>query len=121
MSLHMTVVGDQALREKLRRLERQSPAAARDVINTVAFLVEADAKRACPVDTGRLRASIGVTPASTAALGTLTAFVGTNVNYAPFVELGTRRQHAQPFLFPAAELHGRTLARLVNEALRRLV
>jgi HK97 gp10 family phage protein len=31
--------------------------------------------------------------------------VGTNVEYAPYVELGTHRQKAQPYLRPAAEGH----------------
>ena len=32
----------------------------------------------------------------------LSVYVGTNVEYAPYVELGTSRQEAQPFLKPAA-------------------
>lgn len=61
--------------------------------------VERSAKRLCPVDTGRLRSSI------THELGhqgtVLVGRVGTNVEYAPYVELGTRRMRAQPFLRPA--------------------
>lgn len=57
------------------------------------------AKRFCPVDTGRLRASIAWEMASDAS-GPV-AIVGTNVEYAPFVELGTRYMAAQPFLRPA--------------------
>lgn len=61
--------------------------------------IEANAKRMCPVDTGRLRASIG------RALDRdgrgLVGVVGTDVDYAPYVELGTSRAGAQPFLRPA--------------------
>ena len=66
-------------------------------VATTALLVETEAKRRCPVDTGRLRSSI-----TTERKG-LTLSVGSNVKYAPFIEFGTRRMAAQPFLFPAAE------------------
>jgi HK97 gp10 family phage protein len=76
-----------------------------------AILVESQAKRNAStpppsrpgqgpsVRTGRLRSSI------TWRLGEdakgVYADVGTNVHYAPFVELGTTRMRARPFLRPA--------------------
>ena len=61
--------------------------------------VERIAKKLCPVDTGRLRSSI------THALGrdsrSIYCDVGTDVEYAPYVEFGTSRQGAQPYLRPA--------------------
>lgn len=47
------------------------------------LLVENDAKMKCPVDTGQLRASI------THYVEGQTGIVGTNVEYAPYVEYGT--------------------------------
>lgn len=47
------------------------------------LLVENDAKKKCPVDTGQLRASI------THEIEGQTGIVGTNVEYAPYVEYGT--------------------------------
>jgi HK97 gp10 family phage protein len=64
-----------------------------------AVLVERVAKRLCPVDTGRLRGSITHDLARDAR--GLVATVGTLVEYAPFVEFGTRYMRAQPFLRPA--------------------
>lgn len=64
-----------------------------------AIKVEAAAKRLCPVDTGRLRSSITHETGSDA--GGLVARVGTNVAYGVYVELGTHRATAQPFLRPA--------------------
>lgn len=61
--------------------------------------VETGAKRLCPVDTGRLRASI--THALERDAQGLVGVVGTDVDYAPYVELGTSRAPAQPFLRPA--------------------
>lgn len=64
-----------------------------------AINVESAAKRVCPVDTGRLRSSI------THSLATdergLLALIGTNVEYARYVEFGTRRMRAQPYLRPS--------------------
>lgn len=64
-----------------------------------AIKVAGIAKRNCPVDTGRLRASI--TWELILLAGVITARVGTIVVYAIFVELGTRFMEAQPFLRPA--------------------
>lgn len=47
------------------------------------LLVENEAKRKCPVDSGQLRASI------THEIDGNTGVVGTNVEYAPYVEYGT--------------------------------
>lgn len=64
-----------------------------------AIQVESAAKRLCPVDTGRLRSSI--THSLEQDSGGLVAFVGTNVSYAIYVELGTKNQRPQPYLRPA--------------------
>ena len=60
-----------------------------------AIIVESQAKALTPVDTGNLRGSI------TRDVKKDSAVVGTNVLYAIYVELGTRFQRAQAFLFPA--------------------
>jgi phage gpG-like protein len=53
------------------------------------------------VRTGRLRASITWRVERRLWSGDLWAWVGTNVEYARFVELGTSRAPAYPFLRPA--------------------
>ena len=63
----------------------------------------AAAKEACPVDTGRLRDSV------TVEMSGLTASVGTSCGYAAYVEFGTSRMPARPFLeagFQAAAAEG---------------
>lgn len=68
------------------------------------------AKKACPVGTpesthkkgyagGRLRASIMYKK-----VDQYTCTVSTNVKYGPFVEFGTKKMRAQPFLYPAYAL-----------------
>lgn len=64
-----------------------------------ALQVERSAKGLCPVDTGRLRSSI--TNELTEDGEGLVAIVGTDVEYGIYVELGTSRMAAQPFLLPA--------------------
>ena len=61
--------------------------------------MEGHAQDICPVRTGNLRNSI------THAHDDTTAIVGTNVEYAPFVELGTTHQKAKPYLVPAVKNH----------------
>ena len=50
-----------------------------EALTKSALLVETEAKRKCPVDTGYLRRSI------TYEIDGNTATIGTNVSYAPFV------------------------------------
>lgn len=71
--------------------------------------VQTDAKLRCPVDTGRLRASISVKEISD-----LHVRVGTNVEYAPFVELGTRYKGARPYLVPALIDNRREIKRIIK-------
>lgn len=73
-------------------------------LEEVGLVAEGYAKRACPVDTGRLRNSI----THIVDEGTRHVVIGTNVEYAPYVELGTRHQKAQPYLKTAAEDHAST-------------
>lgn len=83
-------------------------------LEEVGLVAEGYAKRACPVDTGRLRNSI----THIVDEGTSHVIIGTNVEYAPYVELGTRRQKSQPFLKPAAEDHASTYKGIFLKHLR---
>lgn len=66
-------------------------------------------RQLCPVDTGRLRNSIGLTTGRDSR--GLFLDVGTDVEYAPPVEFGTRYMRAQPFIRPG-------LAEAVRDGLR---
>lgn len=62
--------------------------------------VQAQAKQACPVDTGRLRSSIQYVP------GDMKCTVDTDVFYSLFIELGHATRSgshvaARPYLYPA--------------------
>lgn len=68
-------------------------------LKTVGMQAEKNAKKICPVDTGNLRNSI------THQNDNDTVYIGTNVEYAPYVEMGTSRMRAQPYLGPAIVNH----------------
>ena len=67
------------------------------------LFIEGKAKRNCPVDTGNLRNSLTTVMDSDRSSNPALGFVGTNVEYAAFVEFGTRHVAAQPYLGPALE------------------
>lgn len=97
---------------------------------------EGYAKDLCPVDTGNLRNSI------THAVEGKSAYIGTNVGYAPYVELGTgiytsggrptpwvyqdeegnwhytRGNPAQPFLKPAVADHAQTYRNIIEDEMK---
>ena len=58
------------------------------------LIVQREAKIEAPVDTGRLRASI--VPEVTRRGNTVVGIVGSNVEYAPYVEFGTRPHWPPP-------------------------
>ena len=89
-------------------------AALTRALEKVGLVAEGYAKRLCPVDTGRLRNSI-----THAMEGSEAVVIGTNVEYAPYVELGTARQKAQPYLRPAAVDHVSEYRGIIEGELRR--
>ena len=83
-----------------KQIERSVEQAIGRALEICGGTAERYAKEICPVDTGRLRNSI-----AHAQVDSHTESVGSNVEYAPYVELGTRYQRAQPYLRPAVEDH----------------
>ena len=81
-------------------------------LEKIGLTAEGYSKRLCPVDTGRLRNSI----THVVSDGEKSVYIGTNVEYAPYVEMGTVNTKAQPFLKPAATNHKSTYeVILINE------
>lgn len=111
-------------------------------LETCGLMAEGYAKRLCAVDTGLLRNSIshalggepssigvytdnpqkqsgsysGSTPED--AEGQRTMYLGTNVEYAPYVEMGTVKTKAQPFIKPAVANHGQQYMGVINKILK---
>ena len=87
-------------------------AAKEAALEEIGLAAEGFAKKLCPVDTGRLRNSI-----SHATSGD-DEYIGTNVEYAPYVELGTHRTPAQPYLKPAVAEHRDTYVAIIKRHMR---
>lgn len=83
-------------------------------LEAIGLTAEAYAVDLCPVDTGRLRNSIAHARDDDAV------YIGTNVEYAPYVELGTSKKNSQarPFLRPAATEHSAEYKDIVKSALQ---
>jgi phage gpG-like protein len=81
---------------------------------------ESYAKRLCPVDTGRLRNSI-----THALMDELSEVIGTNVVYAPYVELGHHSPSGsfvapKEFLKPAVEGHASEYRTIIQNELSKI-
>lgn len=81
-------------------------------LEKIGLVAEGYAKRLCPRDTGRLLNSISHSNDD------IFAYVGTNVEYAAYVELGTVVTEAQPYLKPAVADHANRYVRIVKDILR---
>jgi HK97 gp10 family phage protein len=91
---------DRAFQAGLKRALGQLAVRTEQDLVTLGFRVQNGARARCPVDTGRLRASI-ISSGLRHDGGGAYVEVGTNVFYGGFVEFGTRRNPAQPYLRPA--------------------
>ena len=83
-------------------------------LETCGLVAEGYAKKLAPVDTGNLRNSI----THTVDDGEPAAYIGTNVEYAPYQELGTIHMAAQPFLKPAVADHANEFQKIIENELK---
>lgn len=95
---------------------------AQTVVRKTARDITRDAKLLAPVDTGNLRASIGHSDLRTVGQsGDMSVEIGPTANYGVFLELGTSRMPAQPFMGPAADRNegpfAQALAKIAEEGL----
>ena len=84
-------------------------------LEAIGLTAETYAKQETPVCTGRLRNSISHTVDSEAA------YIGSNVEYAPYVELGTSRAKAHHMLQKAATEHSAEYKRLAEDAVKSAI
>jgi len=84
------------LQQNLTHIARLAPqAAAAALLQTGADIVDLT-KQITPVDTGALKQSYGAVP-----INNYTVHIGSDMEYAPYVEFGTSKMSAQPHLVPA--------------------
>ena len=94
--------------EVLSALER----AKKRGLEAIGLTAEGYAKKETPVRTGRLRNSISHTTDDEAA------YIGTNVEYAPYVELGARGRDGKHMLQRAASEHADEYKRLMEDSMK---
>ena len=80
-------------------------------LTRIGLSAEGYAKKECPVDTGNLRNSI----THEVRQSDKAVYIGTDVEYAAYVELGTTRTKAKPYLKPAATEHSTVYKRIMEE------
>lgn len=83
-----------ALKSNRQEIQRELRSAIDTRLEQSGFVVENAAKQLSPIDTGRLRASL------THYKEGNTVYIGTNVTYGVYQELGTRHMPPQPYLRP---------------------
>ena len=81
-------------------------------LEAIGLTAEGHAKKETPVDTGRLRNSISHATDDEAA------YIGTNVEYAPYVELGARGRPGVHMLKRAATEHTDEYKRLMEYVMK---
>ena len=94
--------------EVLSALER----AKKRGLEAIGLAAEGHAKKETPVDTGRLRNSISHSTDGEAE------YIGTNVEYAPYVELGARGRKGTHMLQRAATEHTDEYRRLMEDSMK---
>lgn len=101
--------GLKSLNRKMERIAKAVPGAAEDACLKGALLIEGEAKQRCPVRTGMLRNSIASERIPRGAQ------VGPHTEYAAYVEYGTYRMSAQPYMRPAVFIQKDQVVKLVGE------
>ena len=95
IGMNVKIIGGQAIMNLLKKKSKEIDKKLTKDLLACTIKVEGDAKKNCPVLTGRLRGDI------THEVKNKIGKVGTNVDYAPHVEYGTSKMQPQPYLYPA--------------------
>lgn len=91
MGVRVEIQEGRELAKKFKEMGRRAKDGIDKVLLQAGYLVEKEAKIRCPVDTGRLRASI----TTRLGQGEKAVAVGSNVEYAAAVEFGSEQEWTQ--------------------------
>jgi HK97 gp10 family phage protein len=113
MSVEITcdVKGVEKFQEAMRQFDSAVQKHVHRQLASWAADVKALAMQFVPVRTGHLRSSIY------AKISEWVAEIGAEATYALFVELGTRRMQARPYLYPAIKQYLPQLEQIIREAI----
>lgn len=109
MSIHIEIVGADGLRRQLGQIPERVRNVSRKAMQLALGLIHRSAALLVPVRTGRLKNSLFWDDDYERRGNTIVGAVGTNVEYAPHVEFGTRRMSSRPYLIPAVEQNINTI------------
>lgn len=110
----------------LTKYAREAPRAAERALLQTGADILAVAKQLVPVDTSSLKKSGGVVPISSEVIhvgfGSAGEFFSGRKpeEYAPYVEYGTSKTEAQPFLTPAFAQATETFKKRLSEEMRKI-
>lgn len=102
-----------AYHSNYRRIAKQMMKNKRRTLEAIGIYIRGETQIRSPVDTGNLRDSYDY------AVDGDVVRIGTNTEYAPYVELGTRKMNAQPHLRPAVEENKTNISRLAAREMGR--
>ena len=83
-------------------------------LEAIGLTAEGHAKKITPVDTGRLQLRNSISHATDDDA----AYIGTNVEYAPYVELGARGRQGKHMLQRAASEHTEEYKQLMEDSMK---
>ena len=119
--MEIEIVGLTELEDKLSNLDVKLSNALAEALEEIAEKIRDDAKGFVPVDTGALRKSIRIEKKGKLKVsiiagggGIINPRSGREVDYAGYVEFGTRRASPQPYMQPALEKNKDEILRIVK-------
>lgn len=86
---------------KIPQVKDEADAKVLKALEEIGLMGEGYAKLLCPVDTGNLRNSL----THQVIVDEKRVYIGTNVEYGKYVELGTAKMAKRPYLEPAVKGH----------------
>lgn len=108
-------MNDVKFESNLKEVENALEQAISRALFKVGAFVETEAKTVVPVDTGRLKNSIEHQENSSEQY----TEIGSKVEYAPYVETGTYKMKAQPYLRPAIERNKSQIKSIIEGELNK--
>lgn len=108
------------LADRLEAIGETGKQQTAEALQTCAATIRDQAKTLCPVKTGKLRRSIRIQTRKEAEALSIGVSAGNGeASYARFVEYGTSRRKAQPFMRPALALGKPLVVKAVGAAWRK--
>lgn len=107
-----------ALEKRLKQMEKDSPAAAEEVIKQLGAIAHKAARSFVPVDTGALKGSLTLTVKKIGAESS--AEIVSLLDYAAPIEYGSSRGAPQPFMRPALKETQNQIESVSEAVLKRL-